>query len=70
MCSYVEKTGHYPFSIETFSDLDEASDEEDPITVLVQENAPVQNFMELVQNMRDATCLRLDLERARMQNED
>ena len=55
------------------SDFDESSDEEDPMTTLIQENAEnasVQHFLQLAQSMCEVGQIRLDLERARMQLED
>ena len=67
---FIEDTGNNGFWLGIDSDMDESSDEEDPMTTLIQENASVQHFLLLAQSMCEAGRIRLDLERARMQLED
>ena len=67
---FIEDTGNNGFWLGIDSDMDESSDEEDPMTTLIQENASVQHFLLLAQSMCEAGHIRLDLERARMQLED
>lgn len=67
---FIEATGNTGHWLGIDSDMDESSDEEDPMVTLIQENASVQHFLLLAQSMCEAGRIRLDLERARMQLED
>ena len=67
---WIQDTENSGFWLGMDSDMDESSDEEDPMTTLIQENASVQHFLLLAQSMCEAGQIRLDLERARMQLED
>jgi hypothetical protein len=70
---WIQDTENSGFWLGMDSDFDESSDEEDPMTTLIQENAEnasVQHFLHLAQSMCEVGQIRLDLERARMQLED
>ena len=70
---WIQDTENSGFWLGMDSDYDESSDEEDPMTTLIQENAEnasVQHFLQLAQSMCEVGQIRLDLERARMQLED
>ena len=66
----VEETGNTHFCLSSDSEMDEASDQEDPEAALRQENDDKQAFLEAGRCMLEASAVKLDLERTRMRLED